>query len=105
MGTLNLAGVDVDVDEKGFFTDPVQWSKEMAPLIAAEEGIEELSPRHWEVIELMRREYDEKGTGPAVRMLSKVADIPIKELYQLFPGGPAKQAARIAGIPKPRGCI
>ena len=53
----------------------------------------------------MRSEYDEKGTGPTVRILGKTSGVPVKELYQLFPGGPAKQAAKVAGIPKPRGCI
>jgi tRNA 2-thiouridine synthesizing protein E len=105
MGTQNIAGVQVELDEKGFFAQPDQWSREMAPLIAAEDGIAELTARHWEVIDLMRSEYADKGTGLAVRALSKESGVPIKELYQLFPGGPAKQAARIAGIPKPRGCI
>jgi tRNA 2-thiouridine synthesizing protein E len=77
----------------------------MAPEIARECGIETLTSGHWQVIKFMRREYEEKGTGPSVRALSKTSGMPIKELYQLFPKGPAKLAARIAGIPKPRGCI
>jgi tRNA 2-thiouridine synthesizing protein E len=104
MTTENLAGTDIELDEKGFFVQPEQWTREMAPVIAAQDGIE-LTERHWELIDLMRREWKDNGTGPAVRALSKISGVPIKELYQLFPGGPAKQAARIAGIPKPRGCI
>ena len=77
----------------------------MAPLIARQEGIDELTDRHWQVIKFMRHEYEAKGTGPTVRVLGKTSGVSVKELYQLFPKGPAKLAAKIAGIPKPRGCI
>jgi tRNA 2-thiouridine synthesizing protein E len=76
----------------------------MAPEIARIEGVE-LAEQHWRVIKFMRAEYAEKGTGPTVRVLGKTSGVSIKELYQLFPKGPAKVAAKIAGIPKPRGCI
>ena len=99
------AGSDVTVNADGFFTDPQQWREEMAPQIAKEAGIETLTPEHWQVVTFMRHEYAEKGTGPSVRALSKSSGVSIKELYQLFPKGPAKLAAKIAGIPKPRGCI
>jgi tRNA 2-thiouridine synthesizing protein E len=105
MTTKTVSGVDVDVNDEGFFTEPDQWTEEMAPDLAAEEGIDELSDRHWVVLRFMRDEYDEKGTGPTVRLLGKTSGVPVKELYQLFPKGPAKIAARVAGIPKPRGCI
>ena len=105
MPTKTVAGTTVDVGDDGFFTDPTEWTESMAPELAAEEGIAELTPRHWQVIRFMRHEYDEKGTGPTVRVLGKTSGVPVKELYQLFPKGPAKIAARIAGIPKPRGCI
>jgi tRNA 2-thiouridine synthesizing protein E len=105
MPTVTLAGTDVAVNDEGFFEDPGQWTEDMAPALAAQEGIDELTPRHWQVIEFMRKEYAEKGTGPTVRILGKTSGVPVKELYQLFPKGPAKLAAKIAGIPKPRGCI
>jgi TusE/DsrC/DsvC family sulfur relay protein len=105
MQSRSYAGTEVSVDEHGFFADPSQWREEMAPEIAREEGISELTDRHWQVIKFMRHEYDEKGTGPTVRVLGKTSGVPIKELYVLFPKGPAKLAAKIAGIPKPRGCI
>ena len=73
--------------------------------IARENGIDELTDRHWQVINFMRRTYLETGSAPSIRTLGKVSGVPIKELYQLFPKGPAKLAAKIAGIPKPRGCI
>ncbi|TDV44152.1 TusE/DsrC/DsvC family sulfur relay protein [Actinophytocola oryzae] len=105
MTTKTYAGTEVTVGDDGFFTDPEQWREEMALEIARESGIDELTDRHWQVITFMRREYAEKGTGATVRVLGKTSGVGVKELYQLFPKGPAKLAARIAGIPKPRGCI
>jgi dissimilatory sulfite reductase related protein len=105
MPTATYAGQDVTVDDEGFFADPWQWTEAMAPEIAAAEGIDVLSEDHWRVIKFMRAEYAAKGTGPTVRVLGKTSGVSVKELYQLFPEGPAKVAAKIAGIPKPRGCI
>jgi len=105
MTTKTYAGAEVTVGDDGFFTDPDQWRDDMAPEIARESGIDELTPAHWQVLHFMRSEYFAKGTGPTVRMLGKTSGVSVKELYQLFPKGPAKIAARIAGIPKPRGCI
>jgi TusE/DsrC/DsvC family sulfur relay protein len=103
VATVELTGV-VRNDE-GFFVDPQQWNEAMVPALAAQEGISDLTDRQWQVIRFMRKEYLEKGTGPTVRVLGKSSGVAIKELYELFPKGPAKVAARIAGIPKPRGCI
>jgi TusE/DsrC/DsvC family sulfur relay protein len=105
MPTKTVAGATVQMNDEGFFADPDQWSEEMASELAAAEGIGELTDDHWRVIKFMRHEYFEKGTGPTVRVLGKISGVSIKELYQLFPKGPAKVAAKIAGIPKPRGCI
>jgi TusE/DsrC/DsvC family sulfur relay protein len=99
--TLALA----DLDPDGFFIDPHQWTPEMAPEIARENGIHELTDRHWQVMNFMRSTYLETGSAPTIRTLGKSSGVPIKELYHLFPKGPAKLAAKIAGIPKPRGCI
>ncbi len=105
MPTATYAGTTVEVNDEGFFVDPDQWREEMASEIAHEAGIDTLTDRHWAVINQMRTEFDEKGSGPSVRALGRTSGVAIKELYQLFPKGPAKLAARIAGIPKPRGCI
>ena len=105
MPTATVAGATVDVNDEGFFTNPDQWTEAMAPELARAEGIDPLTDRHWTVIRFMRKEFAEKGTGPTVRVLGKTSGVTVKELYQLFPKGPAKIAARIAGIPKPRGCI
>jgi TusE/DsrC/DsvC family sulfur relay protein len=105
MPTKTVAGVDVEVNDEGFFVDPNQWNEAMAPELAAADGIVDLTDKHWTVLRFMREEYFAKGTGPTVRVLGKNSGVSVKELYQLFPKGPAKIAARVAGIPKPRGCI
>jgi TusE/DsrC/DsvC family sulfur relay protein len=105
MSLMTLASTEVDVNDEGFFVHPELWTEEMAPELARREGIDELTEAHWTVIRFMRTEYFDKGTGPTVRVLGKTSGVSVKELYQLFPKGPAKVAARIAGIPKPRGCI
>lgn len=105
MPTATFAAHDVELDSEGFFLHPEDWTEEMVPELGRREGIERLTDAHWQVIRFMRKEHAEKGTGPTVRMLGKTSGVSIKELYQLFPKGPAKIAARIAGIPKPRGCI
>jgi dissimilatory sulfite reductase related protein len=105
MTNLTIAATEVELNAEGFFAHPEQWTEEMAPELARREGIETLSDQHWQVIRFMRSEYLSKGTGPTVRLLGKVSGVSVKELYQLFPKGPAKIAAKIAGTPKPRGCI
>ena len=105
MPSATYAGQSVAVNEEGFLVDPGQWTEEMAPEIARTAGVGDLTPLHWQVIRFMRAEYRARGTGPTIRVLGKTSGVSIKELYQLFPQGPAKTAAKIAGIPKPRGCI
>ena len=97
--------ITATVDAEGFFVDPEQWSEDLVPSLAGREGIDDLTPEHWQVIRFMREQWRTTGSGPSVRALSKTSGVPIKRLYELFPKGPAKTAARIAGIPKPRGCI
>lgn len=105
MSSITITDTDVDLDDEGFFAHPEQWTEDMAPELARHEGIDELTEAHWKVIRFMRAQYFEKGTGPTVRVLGKTSGVSVKELYQLFPKGPAKTGAKIAGIPKPRGCI
>lgn len=105
MTTATIAATEVELNDEGFFVHPEQWTEDMAPELARREGITDLTDAHWVVLRFMRKEFFEKGTGPTVRVLGKTSGISVKELYQLFPKGPAKVAARIAGIPKPRGCI
>ena len=105
MSTTTIAASEVELNDEGFFVHPEQWTEDMAPELAQREGIDELSDAHWTVLRFVRNEYLTKGTGPTVRVLGKTSGVSVKELYRLFPKGPAKVAARIAGIPKPRGCI
>jgi dissimilatory sulfite reductase related protein len=95
----------VDVDADGYLTDFSQWTREVAAAIAREEGIAELTPAHWKVLEFMQQEARETGQAPSIRRLNKSGVVSTKELYELFPGGPAKKAAKIAGMKKPEGCV
>ncbi|MHB8263517.1 MAG: TusE/DsrC/DsvC family sulfur relay protein [Acidimicrobiales bacterium] len=105
MTTKLLAGQDVEVDGEGFLVDPSQWNEEVARAMAKEEGIDDLTDKHMQVINFMRSEFMEKGTAPNIRSLGKTSGVSVKELYQLFPKGPAKLAAKLGGISKPHGCI
>jgi dissimilatory sulfite reductase related protein len=100
-----IADAAVDVDAEGFLTNPEQWNETIAEAIAAENNIPELTERHWLVIRFMRDRYLAIGAAPSIRSLGKESGVPVKELYQLFPKGPAKLAAKIGGIRKPKGCI
>ena len=100
-----IAETTVDVDAEGFLTNPDQWRDEIAAEIARQNGISELTERHWLVVRFMRERYLATGAAPSIRTLGKESGVPVKELYQLFPKGPAKLAAKIGGIPKPQGCI
>ena len=100
-----IADAPVDIDGEGFLTNPEQWNERIAAAIAAENGVPELTERHWLVVRFMRERYLATGTAPSIRSLGKESGVPVKELYALFPKGPAKLAAKIGGIPKPKGCI
>jgi tRNA 2-thiouridine synthesizing protein E len=103
--TITPTYADVDTDAEGFLTKPEQWTEALALEIAQANGIEQLTDRHWLVVRFMRDTFLATGNAPTIRTLGKVSGVPVKELYELFPKGPAKLAAKIGGIPKPRGCI
>jgi tRNA 2-thiouridine synthesizing protein E len=105
MENVEIAGTQVELDEDGNLKNLSDWNEEIAKELAKEEGIEELTDRHWMVINFMRKVFEEKGDAPSIRKLTKESGVATKELYQLFPKGPAKKSARIAGLPKPKGCI
>ena len=92
-------------DADGHLANRADWNETVARELATEEGIEELTERHWKVIYFMKKEFEAKGDAPSIRKLTKESGVDTKELYALFPKGPAKKAAKIGGLPKPKGCI
>lgn len=105
METVILAGKTLALDADGNLANRKDWNEDIAREIAAIEGISELTPQHWTVIHCMRSVFEKEGDAPSIRRLTKESGVDTKTLYQLFPKGPAKKAARIAGLPKPKGCI
>jgi tRNA 2-thiouridine synthesizing protein E len=105
MTTAVLDGKSIELDADGHMAKRSEWTEEIARDLAKQEGIEELTERHWLVINFMRKEFEAKGDAPSIRKLTKESGVATKELYQLFPKGPAKKSAKIAGLPKPKGCI
>lgn len=108
---LVFDGKEIETDKHGYLLDSTLWTEELAQVLAKEENIE-LSPAHWEVVHFVRQFYIEYETSPAIRMLVKAMAKALGEdkgnsmyLYKLFPKGPAKQATKIAGLPKPAKCI
>ncbi len=106
-----LDGATYAADEEGYLTDLSQWNEKLAVLIAEDEKIE-MADDHWEVVNFLREYYEEYQIAPAIRVLTKAVKKKLgadkgnsKYLYELFPYGPAKQACKIAGLPKPTGCI
>jgi tRNA 2-thiouridine synthesizing protein E len=105
MATATIALQEVEVDAEGFLQKPEQWTEEIGVAIARSAGIDPLTDKHWQVVRFMRERYLANGQAPTIRTLGKESGVSTKELYQLFPKGPAKLAAKIGGIPKPHGCI
>jgi len=105
MPAREIAGKTVEFDEEGFMVNPDDWTREIAEALAAEEGINELSDLHWKVIEFCRSDFQARGEPPTLRRITKAGGVSTKELFALFPKGPAKKVARIAGLGKPQGCV
>ena len=105
MATKTYAGKTVEVNEEGFLVNPDDWTDEMASELAKEVGINELTDMHWKAIKFMRDDFKERGQIPTIRRIKNAGGIPIKDIYALFPDGPAKKASFIAGLGKPEGCV
>ena len=103
--TIALDETAVARNEEGFLTDHSQWTRDIAEALAAEAGIGPLTEKHWQVIEFCRSDNEAQGQPPGLRRISKLSGVSMKELYQLFPKGPGKLAAKVSGLPKPKGCI
>ncbi len=105
MATRVICGKTVQVNEEGFLTNPAEWDKDIAAELAKEEGIATLTDAHWKVIDFCRKDAAGTGKAPTLRRITSAAGVPTKELFSLFPKGPAKKVARIAGLGKPEGCV
>lgn len=109
--SIEVNGATIDTDEEGYLVNLSDWNEDVAKEIAKGENVE-MSENHWEVVNFLRQYYDEYQIAPAVRVLTKAIGKQLGEdkgnskyLYELFPYGPAKQACKIAGLPKPTGCV
>ena len=105
MPTFEIEDRKFEVDGNGFLTTPEIWDEELARIIANQDGITELTERHWDVIKVIRQNYEEKGMAPMIRQICKTTGLKLREIYELFPLGPARGACRVAGLPKPDGCV
>ena len=105
MPTLEIDGNVFMVDGDGFLSTPELWNEDVAKLFAKQDGIADLNEKHWAVINIIRRNYVEKAMAPMIRTICQETGIKLREIYELFPSGPARGACKVAGLPKPDGCV
>lgn len=105
MATMNIAGKQVEIDEDGFLVNPEDWNEDVVKAFAALEDVSELTEDHWKLIDYLRNYYKQFGIAPMIRKMCKDTGFTLKQIYDLFPSGPAKGACKLAGLPKPTGCV
>jgi len=105
MPIFEVAGKQYDVDEDGFLQNPEVWNEDVAKDFSTSEGVTELTEEHWKVINYLRNYYLQFGIAPMIRKLCKETGFKLNRIYELFPSGPAKGACKLAGLPKPTGCV
>ena len=105
MPLQEYAGNSVEITDEGFLVNSDDWTPEIAEAIAEEVGLSPLTDKHWQVITFCREDAAAQGASPGLRRISKLSGVNMKEIYALFPKGPGKLAARVAGLKKPQGCI
>ena len=106
MAKATLGGIEIEIDEDGFIQEPEKWSKEVAEDIAKEESnTSPMGEDHWKLVNYLRDYYLEYDIAPAIRMLTKKTGLDLKYIYEMFPKGPAAGACKVAGLPKPTGCV
>lgn len=106
MPEMEVKGKKIALNQEGFLQNPEEWDDEVAEALArTEEGIEDMSEDHWTVVKYIREYYLEKNLAPMVRKVCKNTGFPLKYIFELFPSGPAKGACKVAGLPKPDGCV
>ena len=97
--------VTLKVDEDGFMEEPDMWNERVALALASTEGVNDLSENHWRIVNYLRDYFQKFGIAPMIRKLCKETGFSLKEIYDLFPSGPAKGACKVAGLAKPTGCV
>lgn len=105
MATIEIEGRVIEVDGDGFLSDPTIWNDELAAAIARFDGIAEMTEKHWAIVRIIRNNWEEKGMAPMIRVICQQTGVKLREIYELFPLGPARGACRVAGLPKPDGCV
>jgi tRNA 2-thiouridine synthesizing protein E len=105
MATFTHGNISISVDEDGFMQEPESWTEDVAKALATTEGVADLAENHWKVVNYLRKYYLDFGVAPMIRKLCKETGFSLKEIYELFPSGPAKGACKVAGLPKPTGCV
>lgn len=106
MSEIEVAGRTLEINEEGFLVNPEEWDEDVAKVLAkVEEGLDDLTDEHWAVIKYIRSYYLENNLAPMVRKLCKSSGLPLRKIFELFPSGPAKGACKLAGLPKPDGCV
>jgi tRNA 2-thiouridine synthesizing protein E len=105
MALVQLGGKSLEIDEDGFIQDPSAWDDKVAADLARMEGVQSLSEEHWKVVNYLRNYYLQFGIAPMIRKLCKETGFKLTKIYELFPNGPAKGACKVAGLPKPTGCV
>lgn len=105
MATFEIEGRTYEVDEDGFLEDPAIWNEAVAKDFATTEHVTEMTESHWKVVNYIRNYYLQFGIAPMIRKLCKETGFNLKQIYEMFPSGPAKGACKLAGLPKPTGCV
>jgi len=105
MATVELGGEQIEIDEDGFIQDPDKWNEGVAADLAKTENVDDLTEEHWKVVNYLREYFIEFGVAPMIRKLCKSTGFKLNKIYELFPSGPAKGACKVAGLPKPTGCV
>ena len=105
MSTFKYGNIEIVVDEDGFMQEPEKWNEDVAKALATTEGVEELTEEHWKLVHYLRNYFLQFGVAPMIRKLCKETGFDLKKVYELFPSGPAKGACKVAGLPKPTGCV
>jgi TusE/DsrC/DsvC family sulfur relay protein len=105
MEKKQFGGKMLDIDEDGFIQDPTAWDEAVAKDLAITESVTDMTPDHWKLVHYIRDYYVKYNMAPMIRKMCKETGYQLKQIYDLFPSGPAKGACKVAGLPKPTGCV